>query len=230
MITLVTYPPAFGEPSSSPFCVKSIYQLNLSGLPWQRQDDVDPRKWPGGKLPAIRVGDEVIGDSDNIQDHINAQGVDLDAGLGDADRAMSRALIRMVEEHLYFHIVLDRWENDENWPLIRDTYFVEIPALLRGVIAGSIRKRTLAGLKTNGLGRMSPQERLKRAERDLQAITRSLWNGPFLFGAEPTAADTSVGAMLGAIRATPVRTPFSRRVAEDAILSEYADRVADRLG
>ncbi|MEL6101138.1 MAG: hypothetical protein AAFR68_07445, partial [Pseudomonadota bacterium] len=44
------------------------------------------------------------------------------------------------------------------------------------------------------------------------------------------AMDASVGAMLRGGRSTPVETPLSRRIADDTILSEYADRVAEQMG
>lgn len=230
MLTLVTYPAAFGQSSASPFCVKAQYLLNLSGLPWQRQDTVDPRKWPKGKLPALRVDDDIIGDSDTIRDWLERNGAVFDAGLSDLDRANSRAYIRMAEEHMYFHILLDRWGNDTVWPLVRDTYFIEIPRLLRVVVASGLRRKLLHGMNAQGLGRMTEQERLARIEPDLQAITDRLWQGPFLFGAKPTAADASVGAMLGAMAATPGDTALSQRVRSDGVLTRYIAQVDAAMG
>ena len=230
MLTLVTYPPAFGQPSGSPFCVKALYLLNLSGLPWQRKDTGDPRNWPKGKLPALWVDDEIIGDSDNIRMWLEEHGATFDNGLSDLDRATSRAFIRMAEEHMYFHIVLDRWGNKFVWPIVRDTYFAEIPSLLRSFITRGLRKMLLRGMDAQGLGRLTAGERLDRIEPDLQAITNRLWQGPFLFGAKPTAADASIAAMLGAMAATPGGTALSRRVKEDEILVTYVNRVATALG
>lgn len=56
MITLITYAPAFGQVAASPFCVKAIWLLNMSGQKWQREDSMDPRRMPKQKLPVIRVG------------------------------------------------------------------------------------------------------------------------------------------------------------------------------
>lgn len=230
MLTLVTYPPAFGQPSGSPFCVKALYLLNLSGLPWQRKDTGDPRNWPKGKLPALWVDDEIIGDSDNIRMWLEEHGATFDAGLSDLDCATSRAFIRMAEEHMYFHIVLDRWGDKFVWPLVRDTYFAAIPSILRSFITRGLRKMLLKGMDAQGLGRLTAGERLERIEPDLQAITNRLWQGPFLFGANPTAADASIAAMLGAMASTPGGTALSRRVQNDEILTQYVARVAAALG
>jgi len=230
MLTLVTYPPAFDQPSASPFCVKAMYLLNLSGLAWQRQDTPDPRNWPKGKLPALWVEDEIIGDSDNIRTWLEQNGTEFDPSLSDLDKATSRAFIRMAEEHMYFHILLDRWGNDAVWPVIRDTFFTGIPSVVRNFVTHRIRRSVLNGMNSQGLGRLTEQERMERVEPDLQAISHRLWQGPFLFGAKPTAADASVAPMLAAMAATPGKTEMSQRVATDEILTGYTARVAQAMG
>ncbi|KEJ90576.1 glutathione S-transferase family protein [Sulfitobacter donghicola] len=231
MITLYTFAQGFGQFSYSPFCTKAGWLLNLSGTPWIRKDMNDPRKMPLGKLPVIGLTDgTLIPDSDNIRKHLEDAGFDFDAGLSIRDKATSRAFIRMAEEHIYFHQVLDRWGDDANWNAVQQEYFGFLPALLRGFITKKLRKdlmRTMHGL---GLGRMSVKERLERIEPDLAAITAQLGDRSFLFGDKPTAADASVGAILNAITASPVPTPLSRRVANDPVLSAYGARCAAAMG
>lgn len=225
MITLITYAPMFGEPAASPFCTKAMWLLNMSGQQWAREDTSDPRAMPKAKLPCIRVGDRLIDDSDNIRAYLEGLGADFDTGLSDMEKATSRAFIRMAEEHMYFHIVLDRWANDDAWPIVRDSYFASIPKLMRGVVTRKLRGALLRGMLTQGLGRLSPAERMARLEPDLHALTTRLWHGPFLFGDHPTAADASVAAMLSAMRATPAKTQLKTRVAEDEVLCRYIDRM-----
>lgn len=225
MITLITYPGANGIFSLSPFCVKAAYLLNASGWDWSREDSNDPRKMPHQKLPVLRAASRLIPDSENIRRHLEDHGADFDEGLSDAEKAHSHALIRMAEEHLYFHLVLDRWGNDDVWPTIRDTYFRDIPALPRKFIAFGIRRNLLKGLRTQGLARLTAAERMARLETDLTAITALLWRHKFLLCDHPTAADYSVGAMLSAMRETPVETELTRRIMDDSILSEYIERL-----
>lgn len=229
MITLLTYTASFGTPPARPFCVKAIWLLHISGQPWTREDLADPRKMPHQKLPAIRYNGNIIPDSDNIRIHLEQLGADFDAGLSDMEKATSRALIRMAEEHMYFHIVLDRWGNDDVWPIIRNEYFKMIPKPLRGFITNGLRKACLKGMHAQGLGRLTPTERMARIEPDLQAITTRLWHGAFLFGDHPTAADASVAAMLQNMRATPGKTLLKTRVAEDEILCRYINRMEARM-
>lgn len=230
MITLTTFHPMFGEPSASSFSTKAIYMLNMAGVTWTRENTNDPRKWPKGKLPAITVDGQIIGDSDNIRAWLESTGADLNKGLSDIDRSTARALIRMAEEHLYFNVVMDRWGNDAVWPVIRDAYFRDVPWVLRGLVTNGLRKKLMRGMHVQGLGRLTPEERLERANQDLEAITARLFEGKFLFGDTPTLADASVAPVLGGLRSTPGDTALSLRVRNDPVLNPYVDRVAEALG
>ncbi len=229
MLTLLTYPSAFGLFSASPFCVKTAYMLQSSGQRWQRSDMLDPRKMPHQKLPVLRTPDRLVPDSDLIRDWLEAQGTDFDAGLTDIEKAQSRALIRMAEEHLYFQILYDRWSNDTVWPILRNMFFVEIPAWIRRPVTNAIRKSVLKGAAAQGVARFSEVERLERVERDLEAISAYLWQAPFLLGEQPTSADMSVGPMLAAMRATPAETPLTRRIKQDKLLCDYVDRMEQAI-
>lgn len=229
MLTLLTYPAGFGQFSLSPFCVKAAYLLAASGMPWQREDISDPRRMPMQKLPVLRTPERLIADSTNIQMYLSERGAAYDANLSEIERARATMLIRMAEEHLYFHLVLDRWADDAAWSAIRETYFKDVPTILRRPVANGLRKAVLRGLKTQGLGRFTAQQRLERADQDFRVISTHLWNGPFLLGDVPTSADFSVAAVLAAIRATPVPTAMQRRVDEDMQLTDYLERMTSAM-
>jgi glutathione S-transferase len=225
MLTLITFPEGYGQPSVSPFCVKAMYLLNASGLSWKREDSNDPRRMPHAKLPVLRTNEGLVHDSNNIRAYLERQGVDFMPGLSDLDRSATHTFIRMAEEHMYFVQVLDRWERDEVWPTIRDRYFREIPKAVRGLITSGLRRKLMQGLNAQGLGRMTWDERMARTEEDLLAIKTRLSKTVFLFADTPTLADYSVAPVLAGMRGTPVATPLSRRIAGDTVLSDYIDRV-----
>lgn len=81
MLTLLTYPSAFGLFSASPFCVKTAYMLQLAGLHWRRSDMVDPRQMPHSKLPVLRTPERLVPDSDQIRDWLEAQGAKFDGAM-----------------------------------------------------------------------------------------------------------------------------------------------------
>jgi glutathione S-transferase len=229
MLTLLTFSSGFGLFSLSPFCVKAAYLLQASGQQWQREDLIEPSAMPHRKLPVLRTDSGLVSDSEAIRAWLETKGADFDPGLSDLQKAYSRAMIRMADEHLYFQLVMDRWGNDDGWPTIRDQLFAAIPEPARSPVADGIRANLLTGLDTQGIARFSPQERLEQVERDLRAIATIVGQSPFLFGDQPTAADMSIAPVLDAIRATPVRTALVKRVANDPVLTEYLERMKQAI-
>lgn len=222
---LIVYPPAFGEINGSPFCVKAMCLMQLSGLAYDLEIQADPRKQPKGKLPVLVDGEMVIPDSDMIREHLQARhGVDFDDGLDAGQTAASRMIIRAVEEHLYFLIVANRWQDPAHWPYVRDAFFAGVPWLLRPVITRVVRRKVIRQITGQGAGRYTPAERLGRAEKDVVAVERLLGDKPFLFGASPTAADASVVPMLRALAIFPVDNPMSDLVLERPTLARYIER------
>lgn len=229
MLTLFTYPRGFGQFSLSPYCVKAAAMLQLSGCEWERQDLSDPRKMPHAKLPVVKTENRLIHDSHNIRLYLEQQGARFDPDLTGRQLALAHALTRMAEEHLYFHLVMDRWVNKAVWPIVRSTYFQTVPRPLRNLVAGKLRRDLIRGLATQGLGRFTTEERFARAELDFQAVRSCLAGSDYLLGTQLSSADLSVWPMLAAIRGCPVPTRLSTRVADDTLLSNYIDRVEETV-
>ncbi len=229
MLKLITYAPAFGEPSASPFGVKAMCLLKMAGADFEVVGG-DPRKAPKGKLPMLMDGNSKIPDSEDIRTHLEQKfDVDFDAGLSSEQRATSRALVRMCDEHLYFALVCDRWLNDANWEIVREEFFGSIPKLMRGFITKKIRQKVRAGMQAQGMGRHSVPEQLTRADKDICAIMTLVGDKPFLFGKTPTAADASAAPMMAAMAGSPTETKLSKRINHDAPLMAYLARVREVL-
>ena len=225
MLELTVYAPAFGEPTGSPFTNKAICLLERSGQPYRVKHTNDPRKAPKGKLPVLQHDSQLIPDSDDIRDHLEASfGLDFDAGLDAQQRAISRAVIRMVEENIYFALLCDRWMDDANWPTVKAEFFGFLPFPLRLFVPNLVRKSTIAQAKAQGMGRHSPAERLARVNKDFTALSTLLGEQNFLFGAEATAADLSSVPMLRALNSFPQPTPMQRALRSHANLVGYVER------
>ncbi len=129
MLTLWQFPPCFGLPSPSPFCMKLEGFLRLADLPYRTAALTDLREAPKGKGPFIEEDGRRIGDSALVIDHLEARhGIDLDRGLDPAARAIAHGFGVMLEERTYFALVFNRWMEEPNWPVVRDTYFGDLPA------------------------------------------------------------------------------------------------------
>ncbi|MBI3452013.1 MAG: glutathione S-transferase family protein [Rhodospirillales bacterium] len=229
MIKLIQFPPAFGLPNSSPFCIKAELLLKMASLPYEIVPISDPRKGPKGKLPAIEDGGKTIGDSEFIRRHFeHAYGVDFDKGLGSAERAVAHAFARAVEERTYWVLVYDRWINDRHWPTIRKEFFGGMPAPIRNLVAGMIRGKVRRALHGHGMGRHAPDEIYALGVADMRAIADFLADKPFLMGAEPTGADASVYPIVACLIDPPFDSPPKAEALRHANLVAYAARMRSR--
>lgn len=229
MLTLLTFPGSFAEPSHSPFCVKAMCLLEMAGQLWARKDMSNPARMPYSRLPVLKTEARLIADSSFIQSYLEAEGADFDVSLSETDKARSHMLIRTVEENLRLSLVHDRWLDDCCWDKVRDIFFAEVPRPLRGPISRSVRKKVRAALTSHGTAQFTPADRNVRVERDLDAITAQLGDKAFLFGDTPTAADAATAPVLSMINGLPCDTALRRTVRERAPLLAYVDRTRQAI-
>lgn len=229
MLKLITFPASFDEPSHSPFCVKAMILLQMSGQTWRREDIANPSGMPHGKLPVLRNGETLIPDSEFIQAWLTDQSAEFFPDCTDAQRAVGHAAIRMVEENLRLALVHDRWLDTHNWPQVWPVFFAEVPRPIRGLIAGKARKSVTANLIGNGFARMTLDQRLKKANSDLSALGDLIGTGDFILGDTPTAADAAVLPVLSMIDRLPVATELTNLLRSKDWAVNYIRRGRARL-
>jgi glutathione S-transferase len=224
MITLYGFGPLFGLPDPSPFVLKTLTQFKMANLPFTFERAI-PTEAPKGKIPFIRDGDVVLGDSVFILDHVKrAHGVDLDAHLTAEQKGLAWAMERMLEDHLYWAIVHARWAIDEN--------FWKGPSQFFGAAPEAVKKERQAGMKQvlhgQGFGRHDDEEVADLARRDFAAASELLGDKPFLFGDQPCSADATLFAFT-ASASTPFFDSRIREAAESSPnLIDLQWRVMDR--
>lgn len=226
MMKLLSFGPAFGEPDASPFCIKTMCLLTMAGVQWENQPNSDPRRAPYKKLPVLLDGDQTIADSGNIQRHLEmSYQADFDKSLTTAQRAQSVAWIRLVEEHLYFCQVYDRWVDDASFQHVKAAFFDPMPPVVRFIVPRIVRKQLFSTLNGQGIGRFDYHGMLERANRDLDAIETALTGTRFMFGDTPTAVDASVGAFLAAAQANLNDTGLKQAVLSRPECMRYLSEV-----
>jgi len=225
MLKLITFSPAFGAPSMSPFGIKVMCLLNMSGAEWVVHYAGDTRKSPKKKLPVLKDGEKVIPDSNAIRKYLEQNlDFDFDAGLSETQRATAYMLIKMLEEHTYFYGLIERYETEENWALVRKEIFRKAPKWVDFMLAKKIRKKMLGQAHAQGALRYSGEERFEQVNADL-AVLRTILDGKkFLFGKTPTAADATAVPFLVTMAGAPSPTEISRHVAADKVLMDYVER------
>ncbi len=230
MITLYQFQPAFGLPNPSSFCLKVETYLKMTGVPYQVAADADIRKAPKGKLPYIQDGDRTIADSNFIIDHLKqTYGDPLDQHLTPAEHAIALAFQRLMEENLYWVAFYGRWFEDENWPAIRETFFGDLPPILRSIVPNQVRKDAQRNLYGHGIGRHTREEIYEIGKRDLHAISDFLADKPFLMGEQPTSVDASGYGLLANLMRSTLPLPLTDYAQQFENLGAYCDRMQSRF-
>jgi glutathione S-transferase len=225
MITLYASSPRFGHPDPSPFVTKAMMLLKMSKLPFEVKP-MSFSKAPKQKIPYIGLGDGFLGDSHFIKCHLEDQhGVDFSGGYGPEDRAKGWALARMLEEHLYFLIVHDRWVPQGNFNAGPAQFFQEVPLPLRGFIRSMIRSRVLKMLKAQGMARHTDAERMQLAKGDIDAVVTLLGRKPYILGETISEYDATVFAFLFSAAATVFNSAMGADIRSRPALMAYLERI-----
>lgn len=230
MLVLHTFGPAFGLPDPSQFVLKSLIQLGMTGLPF-RTDSAPAhfRKAPKGKLPVLVDGNTVVPDSTFIRWHLETtRGLDLDAGLDEAARGHAWAIEKFCEDHVYWISVHYRWLEDPGWELVKKAFFGGIPAPVRPLVTGMVRRDVRRRAWGHGFGRHTADEKARLARATAEALDRIVGEGPYVFGDRPTAVDAVVCAAVMSGAAEAFDHPWRRALADRPKLLAHRDRIAAR--
>jgi glutathione S-transferase len=229
MITLYQFPPVWGLPNGSPFCMKVETYLRMAGLPYQFARGADIRKAPKGKFPVIEDNGKIIPDSSFIVEYLKATyGDPLDGRLTPAEQAVALAMRRLMEENLYWCALYSRWGEDENWRITREAYFGFMPAIIRPLIAGLIRRQTLKSCYGHGMGRHTRDEIYHIGKTDISALAAFLADKLFFMGEQPSSLDATAYAFLANLLWTPIHSPLSEHAATLPNLAAYCERMKAR--
>lgn len=222
-------PGAWGLPSISPFCLKLDLYLRIVDIPFQTVVDATPFRGPKGKLPWIEHEEKKIGDSGFIIEYVEKRfGRDANAGLSAAERAVSLAMRRLIEENLYWTMVHDRWMVEDNWRSFRKVVLGGVPMPLRLVIAPLARRGVRRQLQGHGLGLHTQDEIHAIGQRDISALADFLADKPFLMGEKATEIDAVAYGLLPNIMQVPITSPLKDEALKRANLVGYIERVKQR--
>ena len=229
MIKLFQFPPAFGLPNASPFCMKMETYLRMTERPFELVNSGNVMKAPKHKLPYIDDGGTIVADTSFIVDYLKGRyGDPLDAALSPLDRALATAFQRLMEENLYWAIVHTRWAEDAGWAKTREAFFGAMPAPLRWFVPALARRGVLAEMRGQGMGRHSAAEIHAIGCRDVTAIADFLADKPFMLGERPTSLDATAHAFLANVLWAPVDSPVRRHALGRPTLEAYCQRMKAR--
>lgn len=230
MITLFQFPAALNVPNPSPFCLKVETYLRLTGLEYQVKSLRNPGKGPKGKLPFIKLDDEVIADSAiilrTLQERLD---LPLDAHLDAAGRGRALAITRLCDEHLAPLMVYFRWLDDRGWAELEPVFFGTLPWPLRALVPKLVRSKIRKAQLAQGLARHSGEELLTFAAEDLQALSDLLGAAPYFGGLQPCSADAAAYGVLANLIHSSLNNPLSQLAREYPLLVAYCERLRDKF-
>ncbi|KAJ3160836.1 hypothetical protein HDU86_008196 [Geranomyces michiganensis] len=211
-VVLYQFPRPVGVPfpSLSPPCVKLEAYLRLCGVSYVNRFTIaDMRKSPMGTGPFISLNGVLYADSNLIIPRLEEAGLSagLNGHLSPVQRAQAHAIKAMVDDVVYYAMVYERWQLDENWPSFKQVVFGNAPLVVKLFVAPMVRSKTVKGLHGQKMGRHTYREVLVKHGRCIDALATLLGNQNFFFGgATPTSVDVTVFAHLGCILAVPLKT------------------------
>jgi len=223
MLRLQVFATAMGMISPSPFSVKSLLLLQMSGLPFERVTG-DPRKAPKAKLPVLEDDGRLIPDSRAIQRHLAAvHGFDPDAHLSPRQRAEAVAIRHMLEDHLYWILVFSRWIDHPQET--KTAFFAALPAPIRGAVFAMVRRQIRRALHGQGIGRHSPDEIYAMGAETLDALATRLGDSTYVMGERPSGIDTVAFGFLENLLAAGLETPLKTAAMNHEPLQAYHRRL-----
>ncbi|MEP1209662.1 MAG: glutathione S-transferase family protein [Rhizobiaceae bacterium] len=222
MLTLQTFKPSLGTQCPSPFGMKADALLTMSGLPYQKEFG-NLLKAPRKKFPVLKTDRDLVPDSAHIQSFLEQQyGVDFDDHLSTEELAIANGFRRLIEDHLYFLNLHFRWK--EHGGAIKQAFFGDAPAPLRGLIFRKVQKTIFNTLHLQGLGRHTRNELIGFIDEDVKALADHMGDKPYFMGSLPSSIDASLYGTLHNMLDSDLETPGKRAVQKHQNLVDYCDR------
>jgi glutathione S-transferase len=220
-----------GTTLSAP-CAKVHMALRFKGLSYDVKNLHTPMQVkkvnPRGRVPALRMGAELIVDSSDI---LTA----LDARFPQAPLLPQQPLLRAqaklyedwADEVLYFFVVYLRWATDAGFRRLREVVLSKQPAPLRWIVPAVARRMAVARLRGQGTGLKDEHVVRRELSECLDALDILIQDGPFLLGAELSRADLSVCAVVDQLRVPELTPDAASAVDAHDHIRDWARRVHD---
>ncbi|MBT8151856.1 MAG: glutathione S-transferase family protein [Gammaproteobacteria bacterium] len=226
MITLFTFPAAFGLRNVSPFCLKVEMALAYLKLDFEIALESDPRKGPKAKLPFIISDGVTFDDSELILKHLDEiTNGGLYAELSPDEIAVGTAFTRLADDHLYWIMVASRWLEDDWFPNVQQGFFGSLPPVIAPLIARMARRQMRQTYHLHGLGRHTREQQEWFARSDLQAIAAVVSKDEYIVGKRLTVYDFNVASLLAGVLDNKPATWLTKIANAYPSLATYAERI-----
>ena len=230
MITLFTFPEAFGLRNVSPFCLKVEMAMAFLKIDYEIALESDPRKGPKDKLPFIITDGKTIDDSELILKHLDdISGGGLFGSLSAEEMAVGTAFTRLCDDHLYWIVVASRWLEDDWFENVKEGFFGNMPPLMGPLVSKIARSQVRKTYHLHGLGRHTREQQEWFLRRDLESIATIVDQRGYIVGERLTVFDFNVASLLSGALDNKPATWVTGIIEEFPPLKDYAERVQSEL-
>jgi len=180
-------------PSISAQELKLESWLKLKGISYENIDHKSKLTSKTGTLPFIEFNGKEISDMDAIKTLADKFGKDMSGHLDQEQRNVEHAMIKMVENHLYWAIMNWRTSNVDN---TIKAYKVHLPTfygskipigILNMHFKFNVCRKTQKKLKSQGMTNIE-----EKSKNDLNVLSNMLAEKEFMFGDAPSMLDMVV--------------------------------------
>jgi glutathione S-transferase len=230
-IVLYQFPPVPGLPSMSPFCVKVQMAFKRKGVDFEVVNTLFAKRHnPRGKLPFVVWEGETLEDSTAIIQAIDQRGTGPSLVPEDPRLAADAHILEdWADESLFWYAVYARYADPEGWSQYRPQVAAVMPAAMRPLAPGVIRRSLVKKLQAHGLLTRSPELVRAEFEHHMGALSARLESGPYLLGDALCMADVAVAAML-LPHTVGIRSRFQPAIEAHPALAGYVARVCAETG
>ncbi|MFN3147021.1 MAG: glutathione S-transferase family protein [Paracoccaceae bacterium] len=223
-ITVYTFSPDWGLPTTGPFALKLLAWLGLHGIPHRTVVENNTRKAPAGKIPWAVIDGEPVADSDRIiarLSHLAPPDPEQPA----PDRAAAHAFKTAFEERVHQVLEYELFLHPAGAAYMDGFIRRHAPFPLGGLVSHMMRRHFGKQLHARGLTRHTPEEIAAMGRAEIAALADYIAARPYLGGEAPSRADLAVFGQVMPLLAWPMRTPVADTAKATPILRDWAGRI-----
>jgi glutathione S-transferase len=213
----------FNGINASPFCAKLELFLNYYQIPFNTEGAL-PMNGPYKKIPFVEYQGETIGDSELVLQRL-IKDYQIELGLTQPQLAQGRAWQLLLEQHLYWVLVYNRWVPEDSWKKLESAFFAGIKWPLRPIIAKQSRKLAIKNLYSQGIGRFSLDQVLQLGREDLNALSIHLSANKYICGDTFSYFDLIAYATIKNINNPQMKVALTAVIQDFQPLLDYQQRI-----
>lgn len=225
-LILFQFPPAWGLPNASVYCMRLETFLRIHELPYDVKYVVNPARGPKGKLPFVKLDGAIYADSEIIMSRLLSTMTNpVDSQYDKNTLALGTLIEQVLCDRVYWLMLYFRWQHEAGWEQTKQLFFKRVPWWLKWYLPGKVRKKMLHSLYAQGVGRHSTEEVLDMLRRSFDAIATMLGDKPYCLGQYVSSVDATLFTFLMNFMAVPYNCVSRQLVMQYPNFKTYCQRM-----